>query len=100
MPAVAHAVLAQLLAGAVLSSRLTATSTESLHRLGAPAELGRHLPGAASDSTAALPAAVHDAVNAAFIDALHLALRCGSAALAAAALLVALLLRPPRSAAP
>ncbi|MFD0121232.1 MFS transporter [Streptomyces virginiae] len=86
--------------GAVLSSRLTATSTESLHRLGAPAELGRHLPGAASDSTAALPAAVHDAVNAAFIDALHLALRCGSAALAAAALLVALLLRPPRSAAP
>jgi hypothetical protein len=86
--------------GAVLSSRLTTTLTESLHRLGAPAELGRHLPGTAPDSTAALPYPVRDAVNAAFIDALHLALRCGSAALAAAALLVALLLRRQRGITP
>ncbi|MER7467395.1 hypothetical protein [Streptomyces sp. NPDC097981] len=55
---------------------------------------------AAFTPTAALPAPVRDAVNAAFIDALHLALRCGSAALAAAALLVALLLRPQRGVAP
>ncbi|MFD7781574.1 MFS transporter [Streptomyces nojiriensis] len=86
--------------GAVLSSRLTTTLTDSLHRLGAPAELGRHLPGTTPDSTAALPAPVRDAVNAAFIDALHLALRCGSATLAAAALLVALLLRPRRGITP
>lgn len=86
--------------GAVLSNRLTATLTESLHRLGVPAELGRHLPGAAPDGATALPAPVQDAVNAAFVDALHLALRCGSAAMAASALLVALLLRPRRGVAP
>ncbi|MGW6688081.1 MFS transporter [Streptomyces sp. NPDC054961] len=88
--------------GAVLSSRLTATLTESLHRLGVPAEFGGHLPGTAPDATGGFPVAapVADAVNAAFIDALHLALRCGSAALAAAALLVALLLRPRRGVVP
>ncbi|MFB6810563.1 MFS transporter [Streptomyces sp. NPDC056387] len=86
--------------GAVLSSRLTANLTVSPSRCGAPAELGRHLPGAAQDGAAVLPAPVREAVNAAFVDALHLALCCGSAALAAAALLVALLLRRPRGATP
>ncbi|MFD8144680.1 MFS transporter [Streptomyces sp. NPDC059708] len=82
--------------GAVLGSRLTSTLAGSLQRLGAPSELGRHLPGTVPDGAGALPAPVRDAVDAAFIDALHLALRCGSAALAGAALLVALLLHPPR----
>ncbi|MFF2191414.1 MFS transporter [Streptomyces sp. NPDC058157] len=86
--------------GAVLSSRFATHLTDSLHRLGAPADIARHLPGTAPDSTAALPAPVRDAVDAAFTDALHLALRCGSATLAAAALLVTLLLRPRRGAGP
>ncbi|WP_037848349.1 MFS transporter [Streptomyces sp. NRRL F-2747] len=82
--------------GAVLSGRLTANLTEALHRLGVPAGLDHPFPGASPDGAAVLPAPVRDAVDAAFIDALHLALRCGSAALAAAALAVALLLRRPR----
>ncbi|MFE5588950.1 MFS transporter [Streptomyces sp. NPDC056549] len=86
--------------GAVLSSRLTADLTESLDRLGAPAELGRHLPGTVQDGATALPTPVRDAVDAAFIDALHLALRCGSATLAAAALVVALLLGRSRGVMP
>ncbi|GLW73038.1 MFS transporter [Kitasatospora phosalacinea] len=87
--------------GAVLTDRLTGNLTAALQRQGLPvdgvphavAALTGHAPAA---GTATGPAAgpVPAAVDASFVDALHLALRCGSAALAVAAVLVALLLRP------
>ena len=83
--------------GAVLTSRLAATLAGSLDRLDVPPGT-RHgiadsVAGTGTDSTQALPAPLHDAVNTAFIEGLHLALRCGGAAMAAAAVLVAVLLR-------
>ncbi|GLW56516.1 MFS transporter [Kitasatospora phosalacinea] len=85
--------------GAVLTNRLTGALTAALHRQGLPADGVPHavsaLTGHAGTGTGAAPAApVLAAVDASFVDALHLALRCGSAALAATAVLVALLLRP------
>ncbi|MFE1322394.1 MFS transporter [Kitasatospora phosalacinea] len=85
--------------GAVLTNRLTGALTDALHRQGLPADGVPHavsaLTGHAGTGTGAAPAApVLAAVDASFVDALHLALRCGSAALAATAVLVALLLRP------
>ncbi|MFF4338506.1 MFS transporter [Kitasatospora sp. NPDC001540] len=83
--------------GAVLTARLTGNLTAALHRRGLPADgvshavaaLTGHAPAA---GTAAPP--VPSFVDASFVDALHLALRCGSATLAVTAVLVALLLRP------
>ncbi|MGW0875973.1 hypothetical protein ACWD3Z_36605 [Streptomyces sp. NPDC002740] len=87
--------------GAVLTSRLAATLAGSLDRLGVPPGT-RHViadsvAGTGAGGTQALPALVHDAVNTAFIEGLHLALRCGGAAMAAAAVLVAVLLRSASS---
>ncbi|MFJ4846784.1 MULTISPECIES: MFS transporter [unclassified Streptomyces] len=83
--------------GAVLTSRLAATLTGSLDRLGVPPEARQGIAdsaaGTGADTTQILPAPVHDAVNAAFVEGLHLALRCGGAAMATAAVLVAVLLR-------
>ncbi|QKW19309.1 MFS transporter [Kitasatospora sp. NA04385] len=90
--------------GAVLTDRLTGALTETLQRRGLPVDGVPHavsaLTGHAGAGTAAAPAPVSAAVDASFVDALHLALRCGSAALAATAVLVALLLRPAPTAAP
>ncbi|BAJ28126.1 MULTISPECIES: MFS transporter [Kitasatospora] len=84
--------------GAVLTDRLTGALTGSLHRLGLPADGVPHavaaLAGHGAADAAPAVAPVRAAVDASFVDALHLALRCGSAALAATAVLVALLLRP------
>ncbi|MFI6154664.1 MFS transporter [Kitasatospora sp. NPDC051170] len=85
--------------GAVLTSRMTEELTSSLHRLGispesvgsiadAPAG-GAHGAGTAA---VALPAPVQQAVDGAFVDGIHLALRSGSVALAVTAVLVAVLL--------
>ncbi|WP_371476722.1 MFS transporter [Kitasatospora sp. NBC_00315] len=82
--------------GAVLTSRLTSALTASLDRLGVPPD-GRRLPTGPATGTGpgtALPPALREAVDAAFVDGLHLALRCAAAALAVAAVLVAALLRP------
>jgi hypothetical protein len=83
--------------GAVLTSRLAATLTGSLDRLDVPPG-ARHgiadsVAGTGTDRNLILPGPVHDAVNTAFIEGLHLALRCGGAAMATAAVLVAVLLR-------
>ncbi|WP_371515609.1 MFS transporter [Kitasatospora sp. NBC_01300] len=85
--------------GAVLTNRMTGSLTAALHRLGvppdavgsiadAPAGAGHGGGGAA----AALPGPVRDVVDGAFIEGLHLAARCGAAALAVTAVLVAVLL--------
>ncbi|WP_245204754.1 MFS transporter [Kitasatospora sp. RG8] len=87
--------------GAVLTHRMTGTLTGSLERLGvAPESVGRAadaLAGAGSGhgsgSGAALSGPVQAAVDGAFVDGVHLAVRCGSAGLAATAVLVAVLLR-------
>ncbi|WP_232733908.1 MFS transporter [Kitasatospora sp. CB02891] len=86
--------------GAVLTNRLTDSLTTALPRLGLPVDhvsravsaLTGHGAGPAAAPT---PAPVRAAVDTAFVDALHLALRCGSAALAATAVLVAVLLHRP-----
>ncbi|WP_082558850.1 MFS transporter [Kitasatospora sp. MBT66] len=77
---------------AVLGAVLTHRLADSLSGLGLPPETltAATAPGA---GTAALPGPVRSAVEAAFTDGIQLALRCGSAALALAAVLVALLLR-------
>lgn len=77
--------------GAILTSRMAATLTGSLDRLGVPPET-RHavadsVTGSGADRIRALPTPIHDAVNAAFIEGLHLALRCGSLAMAVAAVI-------------
>ncbi|MFB6889299.1 MFS transporter [Kitasatospora sp. NPDC056327] len=82
--------------GAVLTHRLTEALTERLTRLGAPVEAvgradGTPLTGGAGP--APLPAPLREAVEGAFTEGIRLALRCGSVALAVAAVLVALLLR-------
>ncbi|MEU9624751.1 MFS transporter [Streptomyces sp. NPDC088251] len=83
--------------GAVLTSRLAATLDRSLDRLdvspGTRRGIADSVAGAGAGRTQALPAPVHDAVNTAFIEGLHLALRCGGAAMATAAVIVAVLLR-------
>ncbi|MER6360609.1 MFS transporter [Kitasatospora sp. NPDC001527] len=85
--------------GAVLTHRLTSTLSASLTRLGLPSDaLGRAadpLAGATGTAADPLPDPLRQAVEHAFTDGIHLALRCGSAALAVAAVLVALLLRRP-----
>ncbi|GAA2107131.1 MFS transporter [Kitasatospora saccharophila] len=90
--------------GAVLTGRLTSALADSLHRQGLPADGVPHavsaLTGHAAPAAAPAPAPVLAAVDTAFVDALHLALRCGSATLATTAVLVALLLRPTPTAAP
>ncbi|WP_457034255.1 MFS transporter, partial [Kitasatospora sp. P5_F3] len=84
--------------GALLANRLTDGLTSSFDRLGLPAEaVGRAADGFVGHSggataAGALPGPVQAAVDHAFVDGLHLALRCGSAALAVTAVLVALLL--------
>ncbi|WP_405016032.1 MFS transporter [Kitasatospora sp. NBC_00070] len=85
--------------GALLANRLTGSLTTAFARLGLPAEAaGRTADafvghsGGASTAAGALPGPVQAAVDHAFVDGLHLALRCGSAALAVTAVLVALLL--------
>jgi MFS family permease len=84
--------------GAILTSRLATTLTGSLNRLDVPPgtrhRIADSVAGTGTDRILALPTPVHDALNAAFIEGLHLALRCGSAAMATAAVLVAVLLRP------
>ncbi|MFJ9521774.1 MFS transporter [Kitasatospora sp. NPDC101801] len=99
--------------GALLANRLTGSLTTAFDRLGLPAEAaGRTADafvghsGGAGTAAGALPGPVQAAVDHAFVDGLHLALRCGSAALAVTAVLVALLLgrlsggtaRPPAEA--
>lgn len=84
--------------GAVLTSRLAGVPTGSPDLLGVPPEQRHPVPGPAAGALAAgpgdtLPQALRDAADAAFVDGLHLALRCGAAALAVAAVLVAVLLR-------
>ncbi|WP_406209085.1 MFS transporter [Kitasatospora sp. NBC_01560] len=91
--------------GAVLTHRLTESLTASAARLGAPPELagrgadaltggGAGPAGAPGGGAGAvLPASVQAAVDGAFVDGLHLAVRCGSAGLAATAVVVAVLLR-------
>ncbi|MER7701374.1 MFS transporter [Kitasatospora sp. NPDC097605] len=83
--------------GAVLTHRLTTGLTASLTGLGLPPDaLGRTTDTLATVTTAPgdpVPAPVRQAVEHAFTEGIQLALRCGSAALAAAAVLVALLLR-------
>ncbi|MFG3054071.1 MFS transporter [Kitasatospora sp. NPDC048239] len=95
--------------GAILTHRLTSTLTGSLERLGVPpGTVGRATDslagagagagggagaGAGHGGGAALPGPVQAAVDGAFVDGVHLALRCGSAGLAATAVLVAVLLR-------
>ncbi|MER6628973.1 MFS transporter [Streptomyces sp. NPDC000987] len=87
--------------GAVLSSRLAAALSGSLDRLGVPPAtrhtIATSVVGTGADGTRTLPAPVQDAVDTAFVDGLHLALRCGGAAMAVAAVLVAVLLRPASS---
>ncbi|MFJ9696965.1 DHA2 family efflux MFS transporter permease subunit [Kitasatospora sp. NPDC101183] len=85
--------------GAVMTSRMTDELTSSLHRLGVPSESvgsltdaptgGAHQAGAAA---AALPGPLQEAVDGAFTEGLHLAMRTGSAALVVTAVLVAVLL--------
>ncbi|MFD8479690.1 MFS transporter [Kitasatospora sp. NPDC059673] len=89
--------------GAVLTNRLTGALSDSFQRLGLPADGVSHAVSALTGhgtgpEAAPTPAPVQAAVDSAFVDALHLALRCGSAALAATAVLVAVLLH--RTAAP
>lgn len=85
--------------GATLTSRMTSTLTDSLNRLGIPPDQRLPVPGRAAEAVAAdgpgamLPQALRAAADGAFVDGLHLALRCGAAALAVAAVLVAVLLR-------
>ncbi|MEV7217062.1 MFS transporter [Kitasatospora cineracea] len=90
--------------GAVLTARLTGSLTTALHRLGLPADGAAHavatLTGRATATATPAPAPVRAAVDASFVDALHLALRCGSATLAVTAALVAVLLRPAPAATP
>ncbi|MFE2108329.1 MFS transporter [Kitasatospora sp. NPDC059463] len=91
--------------GALLTHRLTTALTASLTRLGLPSDtLGRPadtLSAAGAPGPAApLPAPLRAAFEHAFTDGIHLALRCGSAALAVAAVLVALLLRGTAAPAP
>ncbi|KDN85896.1 MFS transporter [Kitasatospora cheerisanensis] len=97
--------------GAVLTDRLTGSLTGAFGRLGLPADQVPHAVSAltghgAGPAAAPTPLPVRAAVDTAFVDALHLALRCGSAALAATAVLVAVLLhraagrRPAAVAAP
>ncbi|WBP90702.1 MFS transporter [Kitasatospora cathayae] len=93
--------------GAVLTNRLTEQLTAALHRLGVPAEAvgtiadaptgAAHGGGAAAG---AMPTPVQQAVDGAFVDGIHLALRCGSVALAVTAVLVAVLLGRARPLAP
>ncbi|MFE7193735.1 MFS transporter [Kitasatospora sp. NPDC057541] len=86
--------------GAVLTHRLTTVLTASLAGLGlSSGTFGRAADTLATATTAPaepLPAPVQYAVEHAFTDGIHLALRCGAAALAVAAVLVALLLRAGR----
>ncbi|GAA2743677.1 MFS transporter [Kitasatospora cinereorecta] len=84
--------------GAVLANRLTSALTTRFDRLGIPADRAGHAADAfvghtgGGGSGPALPPPVQAAVDGAFVDGLHLALRCGSLALAVTAVLVALLL--------
>ncbi|MFD9688511.1 MFS transporter [Kitasatospora sp. NPDC059146] len=85
--------------GAVLTNRMTDELTSALHRLGVPpgavGPIADAPTGAAHGGggpAGALPAPVQQAVDGAFVDGIHLALRCGSAALAVTAVLVAVLL--------
>ncbi|MFD8599808.1 MFS transporter [Kitasatospora sp. NPDC059646] len=83
--------------GAVLTDRLTGSLTTALRGLGLPTDQVPHAVSAltghgAGPAAAPTPAPVRAAVDTAFVDALHLALRCGSAALAGTAVLVAVLL--------
>ncbi|MFF0293749.1 MFS transporter [Kitasatospora sp. NPDC004614] len=83
--------------GAVLTNRLTGALTDSFRRLDLPTDGVSHAVSALTGhgtgpAAAPTPAPVQAAVDSAFVDALHLALRCGSAALAVTAVLVAVLL--------
>ncbi|MFJ5232356.1 MFS transporter [Kitasatospora sp. NPDC088391] len=84
--------------GAVLTGRLGSALATAFHRLGLPADGVGHavaaLTGRTAPGAAPAPPAVRAAVDGAFVDALHLALRSGAAALAVTAVLVAVLLRP------
>ncbi|MFE4513991.1 MFS transporter [Kitasatospora sp. NPDC056783] len=98
--------------GAILTNRMTSQLTSALHRLGVPSDAVGPIADAptgaghgAGDAAAALPAPLQDAVDGAFVDGIHLAVRCGALALAVTAVLVAVLLgraRPivPSEAAP
>ncbi|MFD0273133.1 MFS transporter [Kitasatospora sp. NPDC127111] len=91
--------------GAVLTHRLTGTLTDSLARLGVPpgtagraadalagAGAGHGGPTGPGGAGASLTGPVQAAVDGAFVDGVHLAVRCGAAGLAATAALVAVLL--------
>ncbi|GIG61580.1 MFS transporter [Longispora fulva] len=83
--------------GAVLTSRLSSALAGPLTRLGVPDGARRRIADAVTGPGAGgveLPGPVHAAVNVAFVDGLHLALRVGAVALAGTAALVAVLLRP------
>ncbi|GAA1933990.1 MFS transporter [Kitasatospora viridis] len=81
--------------GAVLSSRMTASLTGPLERLGGTGAQAHQIARAFSGGTGAgLPGAVRVAAAESFVDGLHLAMRCGAGALAVAAVVVAVLLKP------
>ncbi|MFJ9442205.1 DHA2 family efflux MFS transporter permease subunit [Kitasatospora sp. NPDC101235] len=93
--------------GAVLTNRMTEELTSALHRLGVPPEAVGPTADAptgaahgAGGAAGALLEPVRQAVDGAFVDGIHLALRCGSAALAVTAVLVAVLLGRARPLAP
>ncbi|WP_416875060.1 MFS transporter [Kitasatospora sp. SC0581] len=93
--------------GAVLTNRMTDGLTSALHRLGVPPEavgpIADAPTGAAhggGGAAGALPEPVRQAVDGAFVDGIHLALRCGSAVLAVTAVLVAVLVGRARPLAP
>ncbi|MFF7633737.1 MFS transporter [Kitasatospora sp. NPDC008050] len=91
--------------GAILTSRLNAVLAAPLGRLGVASGARHDIANAITNSgaghTSSLPPAIHRVVNDGFIEALHLALRCGAAGLVVATLTVAYLLRPaPFPAAP
>ncbi|MEV7600720.1 MFS transporter [Kitasatospora sp. NPDC089797] len=93
--------------GAVLTNRMSDRLTAALHRLGVPADavgpVADAPTGAAhggGGTTGTLPEPVRHAVDGAFIDGIHLALRCGSVVLAVTAVLVAVLLGRARPLAP
>ncbi|MFI2607458.1 hypothetical protein [Kitasatospora sp. NPDC018619] len=95
--------------GAVLTDRMTDGLTSALHRLGVPPEAVGPVAAAPTGAVhgggaaGALPEPVRQAVDGTFVDGIHLALRCGSVALAVTAVLVAVLVgraRPLVPAAP
>lgn len=86
--------------GAVLTSRLTSDLTRRLDSAGTPPQARRDIVDSVTGDGAGgivhgsgLPPAMHRAMDASFVDALHLAIRCGAAMMALTAVAVFFLLR-------